>query len=252
MIDYKHSLTAAAIGVAIASLASALFPTPAPAQPTGSTASASWELNSRRLQLRPDGSFTFEVGTTMCCYLFRPANVRVAWSVEPSNGATIDAKTGVFRVLKTATPGTTFTVSARIAGSERVLTGTVTVYTRASHPLVGLWRQTSWQPCAPIPRVPPDSVDPPIEELTFDAAGAFSVTWMPFERYRDYWGRYHYDRQAGTIDLVIEHGNFVPNDFVGRGTATVAGDTLTLRRVRLGTKRAKSRPAVCELTFVRG
>jgi hypothetical protein len=125
------------------------------------------------------------------------------------------------------------------------------VYTRESQPLVGIWRQSGWKLCKPVAQLPASSVDPTIQELLFRADGSFAVTWMPFETYKDYWGRYRYDRNGGAIELMIERGNFVPNDFAGHGTVRVTADTLTLHDVHLGTKRATARPPVCELTFVR-
>ena len=123
--------------------------------------------------------------------------------------------------------------------------------TRATHPLLGLWRQSGWKPCKPVAQMTAENVDPFIQELEFRADGTFSVTWQPFERYTDYWGQYRYSTASRVLDMHIEHGNFVPKDFAGHGTAIVSGDTLTLRDVRLGTKQATARPAMCELSFVR-
>jgi hypothetical protein len=118
--------------------------------------------------------------------------------------------------------------------------------------LNGIWIQSGWKLCTPVPQLSADQIDLPIRELSFDGDGRFSVTWRPFETYRDYWGRYRYDANSRAIDLEIEGGNFVPKDFVGRGTAVIAGDTLTLTGgLRLGTRDAKNRADICELTFTR-
>jgi hypothetical protein len=54
----------------------------------------------------------------------------------------------------------------------------------------------------------------PIGELVFDADGTFSVTWFPFEVYKDYWGSYTFDLATGAISLAIEGGNWIPPDFL--------------------------------------
>ena len=121
----------------------------------------------------------------------------------------------------------------------------------AASGLTGMWTQSGWRLCTPIPELQAEQIDKPITELWFGDDGKFNVTWVPFEYYRDYWGRYTYDAASHIIELTIEQGNFIPSDFVGRGTATLSGDTLTLRGVQLGTKEAKHRPPVCELHFRR-
>ena len=60
-----------------------------------------------------------------------------------------------------------------------------------------------------------------IGELEFRADGTFSVTWVPFETYRDYWGRYTLDLRTGRLNLQVETGNYVPPDVDGDGTFCV-------------------------------
>jgi hypothetical protein len=117
--------------------------------------------------------------------------------------------------------------------------------------LVGVWTEAGWKLCTPVPQLSAEQIDPPIRELWFNDDGDFSVTWRPFESFRDYWGGYRYDTVTHAIELTIEHGNFIPADFVGRGSAIVVGDSLSLTGVRLGTKEAKNRPEICELRFTR-
>ncbi len=142
------------------------------------------------------------------------------------------------------------------------------------NPLVGGWRQSGWKLCEPTQSLPEGSLDPPLEELLFKADGTFSVSWTPFESYKDYWGRYRYAvtrrgaqrarlpadsataRDVGTsiegpIKLVIDNGNFIPTDFLGTGSFVVVGKQLTLRGVRLGTRRAPHPVRLCEVTFVK-
>lgn len=204
---------------------------------------------SGSVQLQPGESSKFQVGSWEL-QSFKPVKAQVVWSIQPSRDANID-QSGLLRIDATARAGTTFEVSASVEGGRRVLRKTVHIYTPESNPLVGLWRQSRWKLCTPVPELPASSMDPPVEELEFRADGSFSVTWKPFEWYRDYWGRYSYDLQSGSIELRIEHGNFVPNDFAGKGGFKIHEGQLTLKRVWLGTKEAKQKPDICELTFVR-
>jgi hypothetical protein len=51
--------------------------------------------------------------------------------------------------------------------------------------------------------------------------------------------------------MQIDNGLFVPADFVGSGTYTMSGNQLTFTGVWFGTRRAKQKPDICELTFTR-
>jgi hypothetical protein len=91
-----------------------------------------------------------------------------------------------------------------------------------------------------------------IEELEFRADGTFSVTWVPFEIYKDYWGAYSYDLKQGTIKFVVEHGNYVPSDIDGNGTFEISqSGQLTLKDIWLGSKKSEDKPDVCKIIFSR-
>ncbi len=197
-------------------------------------------------------SVHFEVVRFACCYFFARPTAPIAWSVEPRLGARIDRASGVLAVDAHTPPGTTFTVRASIDGGRRVLTGSAHVYTAESNPLVGGWQQVGWKLCTPVAQLPAAGIDPPIGELVFHADGRFSVTWTPRGDHRDYRGQYRYDNGRGSIEMRIDSGAFVPRDFAGRGTFRIESGQLVLRHVRLGTKQATQRPAICELTFTRG
>ena len=49
-----------------------------------------------------------------------------------------------------------------------------------------------------------------IKGLRFDSDGYFSVTWQPFESYKDYWGSYEYDSTSGSLFILVDGGNYVP------------------------------------------
>jgi hypothetical protein len=117
--------------------------------------------------------------------------------------------------------------------------------------LVGRWRESAWTYCTPPVAITQEQTDPNIEELEFRRDGTFTVTWTPFESYRDYWGTWTHDAASGALALTIDRGNYVPADFAGTGTATLEGGRLVLHGIRLGSRLAKNRPAICELTFTR-
>jgi hypothetical protein len=50
----------------------------------------------------------------------------------------------------------------------------------------------------------------PVRELEFTADGAFSVTYLPFETYRDYWGQAAYEADTNLLALSVTGGNQIP------------------------------------------
>ncbi len=75
----------------------------------------------------------------------------------------------------------------------------------------------------------------PIGELIFEADGTFSVTWTPFEVYRDYWGDYSFDLASGRIDLAIRGGNYIPIDArLQGGRFSIENSRLRLDGIWLG------------------
>jgi len=75
----------------------------------------------------------------------------------------------------------------------------------------------------------------PVRELIFEADGRYSVTWLPFETYKDYWGRYRYNPHTQALALTVEGGNYNPPDRVLAGQARVEDHALTLSGISLGT-----------------
>jgi len=55
-----------------------------------------------------------------------------------------------------------------------------------------------------------DSKD--VNELIIKKDGNFTFTAMPFEIYKDYWGRYNIDKEKHIINFTIEGGNNIPKD----------------------------------------
>lgn len=94
-----------------------------------------------------------------------------------------------------------------------------------SKPEHGYWKQIS------AGGQPPDKC---IEELHLHDRG-FSVTWSPFETYKDYWGTYRLKAEDGAVVFVAESGNYIPADFSGAGRLVLESpDRLRLEGVWLG------------------
>jgi len=161
------------------------------------------------LSLEPGSSGEFSVGVVECCYIYEPADACVEWSIEPGDGASIDPLTGALSIDADAAAGSVYTVTADVEDGRSILTTDVTVFTPEANPLVGQWHEVGQFTCADGTEKP---ADPAIRELIFEADGSYSVTWFPFEVYRDYWGTYTYDLETGTLDMVADNGNHIPDD----------------------------------------
>ncbi|MCA8900793.1 MAG: hypothetical protein KDA53_06035 [Hyphomonas sp.] len=144
----------------------------------------------------------------------------------------------IVTIAADAPAGERLVISAVYPG-DRSLTGIVELYRRQDNPLVGTWRQASEDCPAGIP----------IRELVFTAGGEFSVTWTPFESYKDYWGSYDYDAGSGAIQLEVEGGNRVPENIAPGGTAMLTGDSLSFDDLSFGTPFPDA--AACSAEFAR-
>lgn len=122
--------------------------------------------------------------------------------------------------------GTRVRLDATYRGSHPI-GGMVDVFSRDASPLVGVWRQDGAD-------CPPESA---VRELVFTGAGEMTVTWTPFEVYKDYWAAYTFDPESGAFSFEVEGGNQVPDDIMSDGTARLDGDRLILDDAFLGTPR---------------
>ena len=185
------------------------------------------------VEMQPGGTREFSLGVVECCYIFEPVDACATWSVEPSDGASIDAQTGVFTVEDAVPGGEVYTVTADVEDRRRLVSIDAYVFTPEADPLGRNWREEAQLACDTLEEV---ASEEPIGELQFRADGSFSVTWMPFELYRDYWGSYRYDSEGGTLDLAVEGGNHVPEDVDGSGSFVIDEDgRLVLQDMWLGT-----------------
>jgi hypothetical protein len=76
----------------------------------------------------------------------------------------------------------------------------------------------------------------PVRELEFRPENRFSVTFLPFETYQDYWGSYAFDPATKRLRLTVEGGNFVPANLDLEGEAELAGGRLRLTGLFLGSR----------------
>lgn len=78
----------------------------------------------------------------------------------------------------------------------------------------------------------------PVRELEFAPGNRFSVTFTPFETYKDYWGTYTYDPATGALAMQVVGGNTVPPGLDLDGRATLRPDgRLVLEGMFLGSPR---------------
>ena len=148
--------------------------------------------------------------------------VKAKWSVVPEYGIQLNTHTGELNINETAKPGAEYTITAVVAvgNDQKIITNTLHVFTDASNPFVGQWTDMNKQ----------------IRELIFGADGAFAVTAIPFEIYKDYWGKYSFNLKQRTILFEVTGGNNIPKDLDLEGTFRFsANHTLVLEDIYFGT-----------------
>ena len=198
------------------------------------------------IEMPPGGVYTFTLGVVECCYVFEPVQA-FAWSVEPSQGASIDPDSGFFTVDEETPSGSVFTVSADVENGRRAVSMDMHISTPESNPLARLWREEAQLACDDGEEVVPQVL---IQELRFRADGTFGVTWHPFEVYVDYSGAYTYNLENGTLDLVISSGNYIPDDVDGSGSFSVDEQgRLVLRDMWLGSPQTETGEIHCGHRF---
>lgn len=169
---------------------------------------------SDQFEAQPGQSLDFEVGLTECCYLFRVMDqLKVRWSISPTEGAEINPETGLFHVFDSTPSGSVYRIEALLADGS-ILNNWVYVYTSATNPLVGAWREDAQIACTDGALVPSST---PIGELVFRASGSLSVTWHPFEVYFDYGGTYQFDLQSGQFSFSPSEINYLPRQLSRQG-----------------------------------
>jgi hypothetical protein len=208
------------------------------------------QLYPAEASLQPGETQAFEIVRWACCYYpVAPLTPGcVTWAVEPAEAGTID-ENGAFRLAGDTQPGEQVVV--RASWPEEVpedtrpdLTATITVYTAASNPLVGTWRERAVLACRDNTET---ASSEGFEELVFRADGRFTLTWHPFEVYVDYWGTYTHSAVDGALQMRIEGGNYIPQTTDLSGSAKVQDDgSIRLEGVYFGPPQATTREAAPE------
>jgi hypothetical protein len=119
---------------------------------------------------------------------------------------------------------------------------------------VGAWRQSGWKLCTPVTQLTAGDLDMPIDRLVFDENGGWSVTWKDSGAHTGlppmFSGQYRIDPAYSYIQVSIGSGA-TPRDFSGSGHFRFRANTVVLQNIWFGTRQAKRKPDVCELTFTR-
>ncbi|MFL5383808.1 MAG: hypothetical protein ACJ8GN_14910 [Longimicrobiaceae bacterium] len=201
-------------------------------------------IGSEPLEMVPGESKVLPIGTSEAPYVPLtplPPGCRPRWSVSKVSRAAIDAA-GRLQVSRYARIGDTIVVTADVAGQS--VFQAVHVIDPRPNPIAGAWTQEGTAQCTG--RAPTE----PVRELMIRRDGRFSVTFTPFETYKDYWGTYTYDGAAGALAMRAVGGNRVPEGIDLAGTARVENGRLVLRGVWLGQPEPGA-PRACTYTFHR-
>ena len=170
-----------------------------------------------------------------------PLDCTSDWSVSNPALATLDEDRTSLRIAPDAPPGATVTVSYRIKGES--VAASLVVVAKDAFVITGRRGQRSAEGCDGYVR---------IGELEFTAGGGFSVTFRPFESYKDYWGSYRLDQATGALSLSVRGGNYQPPWLDLEGKARIADDgALLLENVYLGQPDGRPPPqgGTCRYTF---
>ncbi|MGZ8286602.1 MAG: hypothetical protein ACXW27_16055 [Allosphingosinicella sp.] len=152
-----------------------------------------------------------------------PLKCTGGWSV--TGPATLSPDRTSVTIAPDAPVGSTVTVGFHHAG--KAVEARFRVVARDEIVLTGRWSQRSLEGC---------SAPEPVRELEFRPENRFSVTFLPFETYRDYWGTYAFDPATKRLRLTVEGGNFVPPNLDPEGEAELAEARLRLTGLFLGSR----------------
>lgn len=180
--------------------------------------------SSRSIQLSPGDTTLLKVKAWTKSYppFLEDVAANAEWFITPNNGINLDRHTGELIVYKTAKPGAEFVITSvlQIGNQSREIQNTLHIYTQTSNPFVGTWADTRNE----------------INELVFRADGTYSVTALPFESYRDYWGVYYFDTEEKIIQFEVTGGNNIPRDKELKGFYRFTNnDVLVLDDIYFGT-----------------
>ena len=153
-----------------------------------------------------------------------PLDCTSEWKVsDPALGRISDDLRTV-TIAEDARPGAELVISY-LAGGKPVKRS-VRIVGKDEKVLTGIRGQRSVEACG---------IHAKIGEIEFTESGHFSVTYNPFETYRDYWGTYSFDAATGALAMKVTGGNYQPDGLDLEGTVRFEPDgRLVLDGVYLG------------------
>ena len=157
------------------------------------------------------------------------------WSIEGPAELSEDRRSLTIR--PDAPPGSEIVLRYNVKGEPVV--ARLRVVARDALVLTGTWGQTAVEGC--------DGHEP-VRELLF-GPDRFSVTFTPFESYKDYWGSYSFDPHTGALRLSVEGGNNVPPGLDLEGTARIEDGHLVLEGMFLGDREGRAAQGGCRYRF---
>jgi hypothetical protein len=152
-----------------------------------------------------------------------PLRCTSGWSVAGPAKLSADRKSVV--IAADAPAGAT--VSVRFSHGGKPVEKGFRVVAKDEIVLTGRYSQRSLEGC---------TAHEPVRELELKPENRFSVTFLPFETYQDYWGSYSFDPATKRIRLTVDGGNFVPSNLDLEGEAELEGGRLRLRDLFLGSR----------------
>jgi hypothetical protein len=172
-----------------------------------------------------------------------PPDCTSDWAVSDPALAALSGDRSTVRIAPDAAPGATVTISYTVKGKS--VAAPLLIVATDAIVLTGRRGQRAVEDCEQLI---------PVGELEFTADGHFSVTYQPFETYRDYWGTYRLDPATGALSMVAEGGNDRPGGLDLEGKAGFAADgKLVLEGMYLGQPGSSGGPPPpargCRYTF---
>lgn len=174
------------------------------------------------------------------------------WTVSNPALATLDVQNGTLRIAPHAPPGSEIIVSYNVLGQP--VRSMIRVVAADAVVLTGRRGQSAIEGVDACHRIEP------VRELEFSSNGRFSVTFTPFESFRDYWGTYRFDPATGRIVMTVEGGNNRPISSDLDGIVRMGeGNRLVFEGMYFGNRREPPPPSgpddwppsapVCRYTF---
>ena len=164
-----------------------------------------------------------------------PGECLSGWSIE--GPAELGADRRSLTIRPDATPG--WEIVLRYSVKTEPVVARLRVVARDAVVLTGSWSQQASEGCPGLE---------PVRELEF-SPDRFSVTFMPFESYKDYWGSYSFDPATGVLRLTVVNGNSVPPGLDLEGTARIENGRLILEDMFLGDRAGRVPEGSCRYRF---